>query len=70
MKASPFEYARPASLTEAISLLTVQAGTARVLAGGQSLGPMLKICDWRSRVCWYMWIVCRNSRALPLMPIR
>ena len=33
MKAAPFEYERPASLAEAISLLTVEAGTARVLAG-------------------------------------
>jgi carbon-monoxide dehydrogenase medium subunit len=43
MKAAPFEYERPASLAEAISLLTVEAGTARVLAGGQSLGPMLNL---------------------------
>ncbi len=43
MKAAPFEHARPASLTEAISLLAAQAGTARVLAGGQSLGPMLNL---------------------------
>ena len=27
MKAAPFEYARPASLAEAISLLAAQAGT-------------------------------------------
>jgi carbon-monoxide dehydrogenase medium subunit len=43
MKAAPFEHARPASLVEAISLLTTQAGSARVLAGGQSLGPMLNL---------------------------
>jgi aerobic carbon-monoxide dehydrogenase medium subunit len=43
MKAAPFEHVRPASVAEAISLLTAQAGSARVLAGGQSLGPMLNL---------------------------
>jgi aerobic carbon-monoxide dehydrogenase medium subunit len=43
MKAAPFEHARPANLAEAISLLARDAGTARVLAGGQSLGPMLNL---------------------------
>jgi aerobic carbon-monoxide dehydrogenase medium subunit len=43
MKPAPFEHARPASLTEAISMLAAQAGSARVLAGGQSLGPMLNL---------------------------
>ncbi len=43
MKAAPFEHARPASLTEAISLLAARADTTRVLAGGQSLGPMLNL---------------------------
>jgi carbon-monoxide dehydrogenase medium subunit len=43
MKPAPFEHARPASLAEAISLLAAQAGSARVLAGGQSLGPMLNL---------------------------
>jgi aerobic carbon-monoxide dehydrogenase medium subunit len=43
MKPTPFEHARPASLAEAISLLAAQADTTRVLAGGQSLGPMLNL---------------------------
>ena len=43
MKAAPFEHARPASLAEAISLLAARANTTRVLAGGQSLGPMLNL---------------------------
>ena len=43
MKAAPFEHARPANVADAISLLAAQAGTARVLAGGQSLGPMLNL---------------------------
>ncbi len=43
MKAAPFEHVRPASIAEAISLLAADAGTARVLAGGQSLGPMMNL---------------------------
>ena len=42
MKAAAFEHARPASVADAIALLAGQAG-ARVLAGGQSLGPMLNL---------------------------
>jgi carbon-monoxide dehydrogenase medium subunit len=40
MKAAAFEFSRPESLDEAISLL---CENARVLAGGQSLGPMLNL---------------------------
>jgi carbon-monoxide dehydrogenase medium subunit len=42
MKPAPFDYARPASLGEAIGLLTGTAD-AKVLAGGQTLGPMLNL---------------------------
>ncbi|MEI7550491.1 MAG: FAD binding domain-containing protein, partial [Actinomycetes bacterium] len=38
-----FNYESPKSLTEAISLLTAGGGEAKVLAGGQSLVPMLKL---------------------------
>ncbi len=41
MKAPRFAYARPASLAEALALLAEHKGDARVLAGGQSLVPML-----------------------------
>ncbi len=41
MKPAPFDYARPSSLDEAISLLVGAEGEARPLAGGQSMGPML-----------------------------
>ena len=41
MKPFPFEYARPKDLREAGSLLAQGGEGARVLAGGQSLGPML-----------------------------
>jgi carbon-monoxide dehydrogenase medium subunit len=41
MKAPRFAYARPASVAEALALLDKHKDEARVLAGGQSLVPML-----------------------------
>jgi carbon-monoxide dehydrogenase medium subunit len=41
MKAPRFAYARPASTAEALALLEKHGDDARVLAGGQSLVPML-----------------------------
>jgi carbon-monoxide dehydrogenase medium subunit len=41
MKPPDFEYARPATVAEAVSLLADSAGDAKVLAGGQSLVPLL-----------------------------
>jgi carbon-monoxide dehydrogenase medium subunit len=41
MKAPRFAYARPASVAEALALLDRHRDDARVLAGGQSLVPML-----------------------------
>lgn len=41
MKPPPFRYARPETLDEALLLLAEHEGTARVLAGGQSLIPLL-----------------------------
>jgi aerobic carbon-monoxide dehydrogenase medium subunit len=41
MKLPPFEYARPTSLAEALALLAAHDGEAKLLAGGQSLVPML-----------------------------
>jgi carbon-monoxide dehydrogenase medium subunit len=41
MKAPRFAYARPASVAEALALLDEHRDDARVLAGGQSLVPML-----------------------------
>ena len=43
MKPAPFELARPANLAEAAAALARQPGAARLLAGGQSLGPMLNL---------------------------
>src|SRR3989440_8526557 len=41
MKAPRFAYARPASIAEALALLQEHGDDARVLAGGQSLVPMM-----------------------------
>lgn len=41
MKPAKFEYHAPASVDEAVALLTRYNGEARVLAGGQSLIPMM-----------------------------
>ena len=41
MKAAPFEYARPATLAEACSLLAAHGPDAKLIAGGQSLVPMM-----------------------------
>jgi len=43
MKPVPFDYERAASLTDAAALLGQSAGFTKVLAGGQSLGPMLNL---------------------------
>ena len=41
MKPAPFEYARPDSVDEAVALLAEHGPDAKVLAGGQSLVPLL-----------------------------
>ena len=43
MKPSPFDYVKPVSLDEALSLLSDGDGEAVVLAGGQSLMPTLNM---------------------------
>ena len=40
---APFEYARPASLDEALELVAGADPSVRVLAGGQSLIPLMKL---------------------------
>ena len=41
MKPAPFDYVRAATLDEAVAALASSGGTAKVIAGGQSLVPML-----------------------------
>lgn len=43
MKPAPFDYADPATLEEAVSLLRQHDGEAKVLSGGQSLMPLLNM---------------------------
>jgi carbon-monoxide dehydrogenase medium subunit len=43
MKPAPFAYHRPAELDEALALLAELGGEAKVLAGGQSLLPLLSM---------------------------
>ena len=43
MLPSSFDYHRPATLDEALSLLATHGDDAKVLAGGQSLIPIMKL---------------------------
>jgi len=43
MKPAPFDYVAPASLDEAVGAMATGGGDAKVLAGGQSLIPMLAL---------------------------
>ncbi|HKX04894.1 MAG TPA: FAD binding domain-containing protein, partial [Methylomirabilota bacterium] len=43
MKPAPFDYVAPASLDEAVGAMATGGGDAKVLAGGQSLVPMLAL---------------------------
>ena len=43
MKPAPFEYFDPRTADEAVALLTTHADDAKILAGGQSLVPMLAL---------------------------
>lgn len=43
MKPAPFRYHRPQSLGEALALLAELGADAKLIAGGQSLGPMMNM---------------------------
>src|SRR5438128_1232597 len=43
MKPAPFDYLAPASLDEALEILAQRGDEAKVLAGGQSLVPLLNL---------------------------
>jgi carbon-monoxide dehydrogenase medium subunit len=47
MKAAHFTYHRPTSVDEAVGYLDDYGGGARVIAGGQSLVPMMNMRLWR-----------------------
>jgi carbon-monoxide dehydrogenase medium subunit len=50
MKAAAFDYLRPRDLPEAARALADAAGGAKLLAGGQSIGPMLNLRLVRPRL--------------------
>jgi len=58
MKAPPFEYARAASVDEACALLRAHGDDAKLLAGGQSLVPMMAM-----RLLRPAWLVDINEIA-------
>ncbi|HEX2828565.1 MAG TPA: FAD binding domain-containing protein [Burkholderiales bacterium] len=43
MKPAAFDYERPTDIALAVHLLAASEGTGKVIAGGQSLGPMLNL---------------------------
>jgi carbon-monoxide dehydrogenase medium subunit len=43
MKPTAFDYVRPRSLDHAVELMSQSEGNAKLLAGGQTLGPMLNL---------------------------
>ncbi len=43
MKAAQFEYVRPSDVASSLKLLSERREEAKILAGGQSLGPMLNL---------------------------
>lgn len=43
MKPVAFDYEKPGDLAAAVKLLAQSAGAAKIMAGGQSLGPMLNL---------------------------
>jgi carbon-monoxide dehydrogenase medium subunit len=43
MKPVRFDYARPRDLTDALDLIARERGSIKVIAGGQSIGPMLNL---------------------------
>jgi carbon-monoxide dehydrogenase medium subunit len=43
MKAAAFAYERPTDLSAALGLIAKAGGTTKIIAGGQSLGPMLNL---------------------------
>jgi len=58
MKAPPFEYARPGSLSETCELLREHGDTAKLIAGGQSLVPMMAM-----RLLRPAWLIDINEIA-------
>jgi hypothetical protein len=66
MKPAPFRYARPATAAEAVAILAASPGGAKLLAGGQSLVPLLNMRLVRpAGSCWVRWFATPTSRDRP-----
>ena len=57
MKPAPFDYIRPDSMSDVHAALASEGADARILAGGQSLVPMLSMR--LTRFEWSMLTVAR-----------
>ena len=55
----PFSYHRPATLADAVNLLSTLGDEARPLAGGHSLVPMMKLRLASPSI----WSICMASQA-------
>ena len=67
MKPAPFEYERPTSVDAVLSLLATRNGGAKIIAGGQSLVPMMNFRVARPDVLvdinWIRaWIIAKSKR--------
>ena len=49
MKPAPFGYERPRDLPAALAVLSQAQDSAKIIAGGQSLGPMLNLRLFENR---------------------
>jgi hypothetical protein len=57
MKAARFEYVRPSDLEQVLMTLAKAEGGAKLLAGGQSLDPMLNL-----RLARHQRLLCPRKR--------
>ena len=69
MKAAPFEYRRAASLAEACALLATHGDSAKLIAGGQSLVPMMAMRLVRPRGTIILKSTVADKSSLHLAPI-
>ena len=59
-----FDYVRPGSLDEAVTALAGGGDDAKVIAGGQSLLPLLRLPGRPTRNCWLTWVGLAELRGV------
>ena len=62
MKPPPFDYARAESVEEAVALLAKHGDEAKIIAGGQSLMPMLAFRMAATQATGRHWFNFHTSR--------